>query len=376
MIDVLILFTVDTAASLLDFGLDVAQAVGLPVTSWRAGDPTRSTFEFLADALATRDQITVDFAKSAFLSTVEDNDFADLHALDVYGVDRIQATNSTPTVTLFNAGGGIFPVEAGSHTFKCSATGATFHVTGVLAPTPGPSGVLFPGQSMTLSLVSDDAGSSATVTDGEIDQIVTTMLGVEITASTSSIALNKQDLESLKQDCRDTRGALSPDGPPDAYEFVARQEALTGSSVVTRSRSTNDSDTLEVTVYIAGADGDVDMTTVTQVQAAIEIWATPLCVRPTVLSATNTPINIVAAVTGPDVPADFIAQCTDAIRRYLNTLPIADESGGIVYIDPLRAVFHTLPFKLTNVVHTIPAADIPYDPGHVPVLGAVLIIEV
>ena len=46
------LFIVKTAAEIFALGREVAQALGLPVTSWRTGDPTRSLYKYLAEVLA------------------------------------------------------------------------------------------------------------------------------------------------------------------------------------------------------------------------------------------------------------------------------------------------------------------------------------
>jgi hypothetical protein len=55
-ISVLSLFTAETAAKILSSGLEIAQVLGLPVSTWRNGDPTKSLYHYLAEVLAAREE--------------------------------------------------------------------------------------------------------------------------------------------------------------------------------------------------------------------------------------------------------------------------------------------------------------------------------
>lgn len=369
-IDINALFVLETAASLLRKGLDLAQAVGLPVTSWRPGDPTLAIYKHLATQLGARDQQNVDFIKAGFLSTAT-GDWLPVVSSEVYGIDQVEATPSTPTVTLHNGAGGFFPIGPGDLTMKSSTSGATFHNTDDHSSTD----ILSAGRTVTFALVADEPGSGGTVALDEVDSLVTTLLGVTVVSSTASIGVDVQDETSLKQDCADTLGALSPDGPPDAYEYVARRSELTGVLTVTRSASVADSGLGTVTLYVAGPNGAVDGASVTAVQNAIEIWATPLCITPTTISASNLVVNIVATVSGDDVPADFEAVLTAALSSYMATLKIAKGAGLKVSHSKLEAQFYKT-LALDDVVLSTPAADVPYFEGQVPVIGTVSITEV
>ena len=63
------LFSVQSLGTILDRGLALAESLGLPVTSWRVGDPTRTLYYFLAEILAAREDQTSEFIRSAALST-------------------------------------------------------------------------------------------------------------------------------------------------------------------------------------------------------------------------------------------------------------------------------------------------------------------
>lgn len=380
MISIFSLFVVDTFDAILKVGLDVAKVVGLPVSSWRTGDPTRSAYTYLATVLAKHSEANAEFIKGGFKSTAGE-EWGEVLASEVYGVTRGEDTFSTPTVTVHNTGGGVYTIDPGDFTVKATSTGITFHNTGVNG-VDGASVTLNPGDSATFLLVCDVAGSDGTVTANEIDSIVTTRLGVVITSSTASVGNDKQPLDSLKQDCDDTLGAISADGPPDAYEYVARHtDTVNGGTTLLaegnnlRARSTNDSATNDVTIYICDGSGTADGPTIAKVQACEEKWATPLCTTPTVVSASAVTVPITATIYGSNIPGDAVARLTDALQTYFASLPIADETGGMVYVSPLTALVHKTVPEVTHVVWTLPASDTAYTEGQVPVLGTVSITE-
>ncbi len=367
-ISVLSLFTVETAAAIYQRGLQVAALLGLPVTSWRSGDPTRSLYAYLADVLAAREEKSVEFSKAGFLSTAE-GDWATLHALEVYGVERGEATYATPTVTLRNAGGGVWDIAAGDLTVKCTATGKTYHST----DNPGELG---PGDTFTYALIADEAGSGSSVGEDEIDDFVTPAelgtMGVVIDGSTSAAAQDQQSVEELRDQCGDTLGALSPDGPPDAYEYVCKNSDLTGNTEINRATSIGDSDTGFVTVYVASAAGAVTSPSVDAAQAAVLRWATPLCINPEVISASPIAVNVSAQISGEGIPAGYL----EAINGRLGTLFLGLAIGGTVYRSRLIAEIHAAVPQALSVNLLTPTIDTTLTGSQVPVLGSVAVTEV
>lgn len=367
-ISIFTLFIVEPASKFLSAALELAATLGLPVTSWREGDPTLTLFDHQAETLATRDEAASEFIQGGFLSTSGD-DWGEVHASEVYGVERTDSSPSTPTATLNNAGGGFFGLDPGDLVVKSSTSNVTFHST-----SPGTLGA---GDTVTFDLVADVDGSDGNVDVDEIDAIVSPpMAGVTVVSSTRALGTDKQALESLKQDCTDSLGALSPNGPADAYEFVVRNEELTGVSTITRSRSTNDSDTGDVTVYLAGPSGGVDGASVTAAQGAIDEWATPLTITALAATAVNQTVNITATINRVGVTS----KVTLALQALFARFPIADEDGATVGRDALiQAIRASIDPTLTDfsllVNLTAPAADVPYVEGRVSVLGTVGITE-
>jgi phage-related baseplate assembly protein len=360
------LFTVSPTARLLKGGLEIAQALGLPVTSWRVGDPTRALFKFLAEVLGAREPVAAAFAKSGFLSSAE-GDWLTLLADELYGVERVEATHAVAVVTLTNTGGGYYELAAGDVTVKSSLSGATYHSTSAITLAAGGVG--------TIDVQADEPGSDGSAGQDEIDELVTTLLGVAITASSQAIGLDEQEDESLREQCRSTLGALSPDGPPDAYEYVARNPDLTGSTEVTRARSTYDSATGDVTVYVASATGAPSGGGVTAVQAAIDVWATPLTITATVEPAEELPVNVLASAGGTGIPATISDDAEQAIGALLAGLQIGSTIPWSTFVHALHSLLVAAGVRNPSVTITSPIADVVLTESQVATVGVVDITE-
>lgn len=306
--------------------LALAAAVGLPVTSWRTGDPTLSLYQNEAEVNDGLEDIVISMAKSSNLTTVEEDDWLDQHAQDVYGLEPAAATYAHPTITLRNDGGGVYPLAIGDLTVKSSASGKTYHnIAQGRDAGDVETLVLGPGVTLTYELEADEAGSASTVIAGDLDALVTTLEGVVIVSSTAGVASDKPSAAEIKEQCRATLGALSPNGPPDAYEYVCRNASLTGSTEITRASARGNNLFGQVTVYVAGTAGAVSSTSVSQAQRACELWATPLCIRCTVLSASNYGVNVHAVVTGASIPAGYEATVRGELERVFRTFAIGED---------------------------------------------------
>lgn len=326
-INVRTLFTSQTATQLFALGIELAAALGLNTTSWRVGDAERTLMQFLANVLAHRDLAAAEFTKGGYLSQAMGS-WLTLRAKDTYGVERAEGTYATPSVTLANGGGAVYSRAAGEVIVKASSTGITFRSTEDLALASGP------GTSATIELVADVVGSEGNVGVDDIDEIVTTMLGVTISSSTAATGINEQADAALVTECLATLGSLSVNGPPDAYNAVALDADLTGTVEVTRSVTSGDSATGELTVWIAGSSGAVSSGARDLVELAVEKWATPATVTPTVVSAANDAQAIVYEVSADDIPATAEADIDTLARAYVAAIAI----GGHVSLSALSSI--------------------------------------
>lgn len=368
-LSVLQLIAVRTVDSILARGIAVAQGLGIDPTTWRTGDPSKAQFNFTAEVLGESDPIVAQFCKSGFLSTAE-RDWKTVNGHEVYGVDRTEATAATSSVTIQNTGSRFYEIHARDLVFKSSLSGKTYHN---IADAPGP---LAGGVTLALDVEADEEGTDSNAGVNEIDTLVTTLLGVNVIASTAAVALDQQSDPSLEDQCLASLGATSPDGPADAYEYVARNSKLTGVQDVTRASSSGDAGNLAVTIYVASPSGPVAGASVTAVQAAIERWATPLCFTPTTVNSIADVTGYSATITGADLPLDAVTKIEDALGAVFSALPIGKGAG--YDIDPTTfttAIRNAVP-QITAIPTYAPSTIVHVAAGHVPVLGSVTVTVV
>lgn len=355
--------------------LDVAAALGLNVTTWAAGDPTRSLYFHQSEILALQEEINSEFIRAGFLDTAggTDNAWLILRAKQSYNVDAVEATFATCTVTLTNTGGGDFTIDARDLTFKNSATDKTYHNTSGGHLTPGP------GTTLTLDVEADEAGSDSSAGPNEIDELVTTLLGVTVTSSTAAVGIDAEEAEAIRDRCRLKLGALSPNGPRDAYDFVARTPELAGTSAVTRTRSVRLDARGNVRTYLAGPSGAVATADADLVEEAINRWAAPLGITATAQSATNVPINFTYEVWLYESVTKTTAEVQAAIELALITMlrlrPVGGDvvppTTGKLYRSMIDSVIRTVfPDHTFRVSVTAPVGDTSLGISEVPTFGS------
>ncbi len=274
-----------TKEQIYNAALAVASAIGLPVTTWQAGDPTRSLYHVEAEALEAWEETASAYIASGFLDYAT-GDWLKILAYQVYGVTVPEASYASTDVELTNVGGGYYPdIVAGDLVFKNSTTGKTYRNTtgGTLAS--GPS-------TLTVTVVAEEAGSDSSASAEEIDAMVTTLRGVTCANALAAVGVDEQDEAVTRDQCRARLARLSPNGSKGAYVDVALDPDLTGTNGITDARSYGDSDTGDVLVYLRGPSGAVSVADRDAAELAILENCTPLCITPTVLSVSNVTVPV------------------------------------------------------------------------------------
>jgi phage-related baseplate assembly protein len=360
------LFSVTTKARVYAKALQIATALGLPVTSWRAGDPTRSVYHVIAEEIEARDITASSYAKSGFLDSAT-GEWLTILADQVFNVQREAATAVASTLRLVNTEGGVYSWDAGDLVFRSSVNGKTYHNT-----TAGTLSAV--AEEIDVGFIADEEGADSSLAADELDELVTAMPGVEILSSDAGNANDEEDDAPLRERCRASTGALSPNGPADAYRYVAVTAALTGNTETTRAYVEANSGTGAVTVYCAGAAGGVSGTALTAVDTAIARYCTPLCITATIESAVeatqNVTVSVVLSSSVGVAEAEAESAVETAIENAMNVYPVGG-INGYFYTDAVRAAVFSA-YGLTNTVQitvTTPAADVALDPDEVIVPG-------
>ncbi len=365
----------ETKEVLYQAALSIAASAGLPVSSWQAGDPTRSLMHAQAEALEARDQNAEGYIRSGFLDYAS-GDWLKVLAQQQFGVTVPAPTYASTNVVLSNAGGGLYAdIAAGDLTFKNSTTDKTYRNTtgGTLAAGPG--------TTLTVTVVADEAGSDSSASAGEIDELVTTLLGVTCTNALAAVGVDEQSEETTRAQCRARRGRATPNGPRDAYTDVALDPDLTGTTAITRARSFPDSDVGDVTVYLAGPSGAVAEEDRALVELAILANATPLCITPSVLSVANVTVAVTYTLwiykRCNATDAEIQESVEAALEDKFAALPIggdiiAPATTGALYQSLIASTIReTYPADAFRVTVSLPAGDTALTNGQVAALGTV-----
>ncbi len=360
-----------TKEAIYTAGLAIANAIGLPVSSWQAGDPTRSLYHIEAELLALLEDEVIGFISSGFLDYAT-GAWLKICAKQGFNVDVPSATYATTDVTLTNAGGGVYDIEAGDLTFKSTITDKTYRNT--------TGGTLSGSSTLDVTVVADEAGSDSSAGAGEIDQLVTGLLGVTCSNANAAIGIDEQDESVTITQCRDKLGSLSPNGPKEAYAYVARNPDLAGTNGVTRVRTYSDSDTGDVTVYLAGPSGGVSEPDRVLVELAIATYATPLCITPTVLAANDVSNAITYELwlykscnkTAAEVEAAVLVALEAMIAaRAIGGDIIPPATTGNLYVSMVESTIRSAFPQAFRCDVTLPAIDTPLGNGDVATLGTV-----
>ncbi len=365
-----------TKAAIYEAALAIAVGVGLPVSSWQAGDPTRSLYYVEAEMLEALEALATGFISSGFLDYAHGM-WLKICAKQGFNVDVPGATFATTTVRLTNTGGGVYDVDPGDLTAKSTITDKTYQNT--------TGGHLNGLGTLDLVFVADEAGSDSSAGAGEIDQLVTGLLGVTCSNALAAIGVDEWDETTTITQCRDKLGSLSPNGPKEVYSYVARNAELAGTSAVTRVRVYSDSDTGDVTVYLAGPGGGVSEPDRVLVEAAFARWATPLCTTVTTLAATNVVVPVTYELwiykscnkTQLEVQATVLAALEQMFasptRNPIGGDIIPPATTGAMYLSLIESTIHaTFPGQIFRVVVYVPATDTAITNGQVATLGTVI----
>ncbi len=321
-VDIESLLVVPTEDEIKESIYSTLTSIGIVTTSWQPGAVTRTIIAVLAKLLVGWFTLVSTIAKSGFLDTAVGG-WLTLLADLVYGVDRVEATFATGEVTFDNNSGSLYgPFDPDEFIVKSSALDKTYVNTATFTLNPGQ-------QNVMVAIRAQEQGAASTAAPGQIDTLVTSLAGVTVTNELSVVGVDAETDATLRERCRDALGALSPNGPKSAYEYVATTPSLNGGITITRVKVLPPPGDGTVTVVIAGPDGAVSGGSVTAVQAGIDANVVPEIGTAIVVSATNVALTYsvtlyVKSGSGKSV-SDWQTLAKNSLVDWVKTLPI----GGI-----------------------------------------------
>ncbi len=356
--------------------VNVATLVGLKTENWAEGGYTRTLVALFAQLYKTAGDVIRLIAASGFLDTA-DGDWLTLLAKSVFNVERIEATfaKAPLALTLTNGGGGLFTFEERDIVVAHSSSGKTYRNTTGGALSPGI------GQTLTLDLEAEEAGTDSNAAIGSITILITTFLGVTCSNVVALAGLDEESDPDLRQRCRDSLAILSLGGIKAAYAYFARSAVRPdGSAIgVTRVKVIPPPGDGTLDVYIATASGEVAMDDVAIVQDVFDESVTPYGFDATAISATNKSITAPCEIWIPSslglTEAAARAVVLAALESYVETLPIggvviSPATGQVYWRALLGIVESSIPGMLKAELDA--ETDTAIATGEVPVWGGVL----
>jgi hypothetical protein len=236
------LTTPDTVNTVLAMELSLATQFNLPVTSWQPLDPSRTIFQINANLVAQESQLVASIAQGGYISyaaimpagTSPYNDGAgylttwmDLIGVNNFNVSRIEPSAAAGPIPVTNTTATAQTYVAGQLHFQHPTSGATY--TNTAEGTVGASG------SSTIQVAADPAfvGPIGSLSVGQTAIMLTPFPGVTPTAQTVGLVGTaiEQNAHYLVR-CEAKLGALSPNGPAQAYFYVATSLPVFGTTLI------------------------------------------------------------------------------------------------------------------------------------------------
>jgi hypothetical protein len=268
---------------------DALVAMGVTTTNWKPGAVVRTMIAACAIVLAGLAQLIVLVNRGGFLSLSE-GIWKRLVAKYSYGVDYLEATFAIGTLHITNASGGIYNFAAGEYTVENSETGVRYVNQDAISIAAG-------AVDYAITIQALEIGAVGSALPGQISKTVTTLPGVTVTNPEALVGRDETDSE-LDARAGEKLGALSPNGPWDAYSHIAKSvKRADGSSIgITRATLVKTGNGL-ATLYVATPSGGVTGT----------------------VGDLNTDLGLVdEAIQTQCVPLGFTAETASAVTRAVN----------------------------------------------------------
>ncbi len=372
------LVTTETRDEVLATLLSVAALLGAPTTSWQEGAPILTLLTTVAQKIADLTVLAVDITKGGFGELLPSDSWADRWALSRFNVTRIPATQASGFVDLTNSSLTQYDLAIGELIVAHSTTGKTYRNTAAIS-------VLASVGLAGVAIAADEPGIASNAAPGSITIVVTGGTGIGSTNPASVLGTDQETTPNLVTRARSKLGSLSPNGPKDAYNYVATTQFFPDGSPcaptsvpITRTRTVVDESTGEITVYCATASGVPSGGDVAIVQAAIDSFAEPWGVTATAVAATPHVIapTYHAWVSGSNLTSMQIQTIeATALATYFSTIPLGGflipPDTGDVYPEALEQVIWQSVVGTVRVVVSVPAAKVDLTPDEVAVLGTI-----
>jgi phage-related baseplate assembly protein len=352
------------------------QARGAKTTAWKPGAVVRTVIAGVAIVLAAFSSLIALVSAGGFLGLATES-WLTLVAQYVFGVERLTGTFATGEVTLTNASGTPYSGGADDLIVQNITTGAVYRSTSAWS-VPASS-------TADVEVRAVEVGADSTSPAGDIDTMVTTLSGVTVSNATALVGTDSETDPALRTRCLERTGPLSPNGPADAYGYVARNATTADGDPIGVTRvATEAVGDGSLNVWVATASGEVTgtagnpATDLGAVAADIYEQAEPLSVEAVVDTATGVTVNVTYELwiytSSGLTSAEIESLESDALTSLMSNTPIGGHQIGSnrrLYHDDIVSTIDAVRPEIYHVVVTAPAADVTLAINEFPVIGTI-----
>lgn len=329
----------------------IQEALGLSTTSWVAGSVVRVINTAVSYLGAGFSRLVVTLNQSAFLDTAREG-WLSRRVVDTYGeeVARLEAIYARGELTIDNAGGGIYEFEPGELIVQNGITEATYANVATVNV-----GALQTGVTAIFEATELGAASSAAAT--HINTVVTAAPGLSVSNVAAFLGRDAETDSAYLVRARESSGRLSPNGPSDAYRFVAKSSTRNGKialfdptgEVIDVNRVWVSTGVNPVIVRVASSQGavagdkDTPGTDVAHIQTSLDTYVTPNAVESEAYSAAAQAVPVTATIYVRKEIGESAASIQAAIETKLTAFFATSPIGGWVLPgDPDGYVFKNM----------------------------------
>jgi hypothetical protein len=359
----------------------VAAGLGLLPDSWVALDPEDAIVESTAETFAMQWNTYATIAiQGGWLETAAAigdttgpaNGWIRLLASSVFNVQAIPSSFASGGWTGTNTtAGNLGPFGPGQLKFYNLDTNKTY--------TNASSVTFVPGANSPTTITADVIGSGSNAAPGRI-VLLTTVLGLSGSNALAIFGLDAETAPALAARCRLKYYALSPNGPSQAYQYVALTPSLNGGLSINRVAVSPSSTIGLVTMLIASPAGPpVNVGDPAALQAVLYTLVVPDTAKLLVAGAVAHTINVTWTAyyhaSANIVPATEMANGNAALTSAFALFPIGGDAitpgNGFVFVDRLISILGTALPKAFQIVVSVPGGDVAIAANEVPTLGTV-----
>jgi phage-related baseplate assembly protein len=293
-----------------------------------------------------------------------------------YNTSRGEGSAATGFVTLTNNGATPHTFKPGGVTVQNSSTGKNYINGGDDAIYIPPAGTytLDPGTSVTIPIAAVEVGTASNSSPGQIDTIVTALLGVDVTNATSVLGTDREARDKAIRRARLEATRLSLTGPGGAYEAVALGANTDGTLTsegdgktltdVTRVAVEPQNATGDAYVWLASPSGSAISDDVTAVEDCFyNTFTVPAAVTLHVAACVEVPINVTATVyVDPESvaePSEVEAAILASLETFFSTFVVGRLSMTKKNIEGVIEKRHVF----RDIVYDIDMTEPSSDPG-------------